>query len=104
MLSKSEMTPIGRLIKKIQCQLKLSVIQPPKVGPIAGAATTAMPYSANACPRCSTGKVSARIACSLGASPPPPIPCRIRARIKIGREGASPHNNEQPVNSTTHVM
>ena len=45
--------PTGRLIKKIQCQLKLSVIQPPSVGPIAGAATTAMPYKAKACPRCS---------------------------------------------------
>ena len=28
------------LMKKIQPQLKLSVIQPPRVGPITGAATT----------------------------------------------------------------
>ena len=39
----SDNRPTGRLIKKIQCQLKLSVIHPPSVGPIAGASTTAMP-------------------------------------------------------------
>ena len=31
------------LMKKIQPQLKLSVIQPPSVGPITGATTTPMP-------------------------------------------------------------
>ena len=43
LLSRREMMPMGKLIKKIQCQLKLSVIHPPNVGPMAGAATTAMP-------------------------------------------------------------
>ena len=43
LVRKSESMPIGTLMKKIQCQLKLSVIQPPSVGPIAGATTTAMP-------------------------------------------------------------
>ncbi len=33
---KSDRMPTGRLMKKIQCQLKLSVIQPPRVGPMAG--------------------------------------------------------------------
>jgi len=37
------MIPTGTLIKKIHRQEKLSVIQPPKVGPIAGATTTAIP-------------------------------------------------------------
>ena len=36
-------TPTGTLMKKTQRQAKLSVIQPPSVGPIAGATTTAMP-------------------------------------------------------------
>ena len=35
--------PIGTLMKKIQCQEKLSVIQPPSVGPTVGATITAMP-------------------------------------------------------------
>ena len=91
-------------MKKIQCQLKLSVIHPPSVGPIAGATTTAMPYSANACPRFSIGNVSARIACSLGASPPPPIPCRMRVNTSIGSVRANPQSIEQTVNSATQVM
>jgi hypothetical protein len=37
-----ETIPIGMLIKKIQRQLQLSVIQPPSGGPIAGAVTMAM--------------------------------------------------------------
>ena len=43
LVSSSEMMPTGILMKKIQRQLKLSVIQPPRVGPMAGASTTAMP-------------------------------------------------------------
>ena len=40
----NESSPTGRLMKKIQCQLKLSVIPTrPRVGPMAGATTTAMP-------------------------------------------------------------
>ena len=37
------MIATGTLMKKIQRQSKLSVIQPPSVGPIAGAKTTAIP-------------------------------------------------------------
>ena len=39
----NERIPTGTLMKKIQCQLKLSVMYPPNVGPMAGARTTAMP-------------------------------------------------------------
>jgi quinol monooxygenase YgiN len=53
------------------------------VGPMAGASTTAIPYTANAMPRLAGGNVSARIACSLGPRPPPPAPCRMRKRISI---------------------
>src|SRR5208283_598629 len=86
-VSRIDRMPTGILIKKIQRQLKLSVIHPPRVGPIAGAVTTAMP-------RLAGGKVSARIACSLGCNPPPPAPCRMRQMIRVARFGASPHRNE----------
>src|SRR4029077_19058504 len=76
----SEMRPIGTLMKKIQRQEELSVIQPPIVGPTVGATMTAMPYSANACGRSSGGNVSASIACSLDGIPPPPLPFRRRDR------------------------
>ncbi len=35
--------PNGTLMKKIQCQEKWSVSQPPSVGPMVGAMMTAMP-------------------------------------------------------------
>ena len=41
--SASDARPIGTLMKKIQCQEKLSVIQPPIVGPTVGATITATP-------------------------------------------------------------
>src|ERR1700722_777595 len=104
LVSSSEMIPTGILMKKIQRQLKLSVIHPPSVGPIAGANTTAMPYTAKAMPRLLGSKVSARIACSLGCSPPPPAPCKIRQIISVVRLGASPQRNELIVNSSTQDM
>ena len=52
--------PTGTLIRNTQRQFQLSVIQPPTVGPIAGANTTARPYIANAWPRRSGGNASAR--------------------------------------------
>src|ERR1700682_226526 len=100
----NETNPTGTLMKNIQCQLKLSVIQPPKVGPMAGATTTAIPYNEKAMPRFSTENVSARIACSDGCRPPPPAPCRTRAMMSIGRLVAMPHKNEQTVNNTTQVI
>jgi hypothetical protein len=72
--SMSEASPTGMLMKNTHRQLKLSVMNPPRVGPIAGARTTAIPYTAIAMPRLAGGNVSARMACSLGPSPPPPIP------------------------------
>jgi hypothetical protein len=81
---------------------KLSVIQPPIVGPTVGATITATPYSAKAWPRFCGGKVSAKIACSLVGMPPPPSPCRMRKKISALRLGARPHKSELPVKSATY--
>lgn len=96
--------PTGTLMKNTQRQEKLSVMNPPSVGPMAGARTTAIPYVANAIPRFCGGNVSARIACSLGARPPPPIPCKTRQKISVPNDGATPHRNELVVNSATLIM
>jgi hypothetical protein len=45
---KREMRQMGTLMKKIQRQSKRSVMKPPRVGPMAGAQTTARPYMAKA--------------------------------------------------------
>src|SRR5579864_508135 len=95
----SDKIPTGMLMKKIQCQLKLSVIHPPSVGPTAGATTTAMPYSEKAMPRRSMEKVSARMACSEGCKPPPPAPCNTRQMMSIVRLVEIPHRKEEIVNS-----
>ncbi len=78
------------------------MIHPPSHGPIVGATTTAIPYTANAIPRFASGNVSFKMACSLGCNPPPPAPCKIRKNTSTPRLGASPHKNELTVNSATH--
>ena len=98
------MRPTGTLMKNTHRQEYVSVMKPPSVGPIAGASTTAIPYTAKAMPRFAGGKVSARMACSLGASPPPPSPCRTRKKISDARLGAMPQRNELMVNSATQIM
>ena len=48
--------------------------------------------------------MSARIACAMGCSPPPPAPCRMRNRMIAPRLGASPHNRELTVKIARHVI
>ena len=66
------------------------MIEPPINGPIVGPRTTTSPYRPVASPRCSGGKVSPRIACSVGPKTPAPSPCSTRAAMRKGREGARP--------------
>ena len=39
--------------------------------------------------------------CAMGTIAPPPMPCKMRARISVGKFHASPHNTEANVNSIT---
>jgi len=71
---------------------------------MAGATTTAIPYTAKAWPRLLTGKVSARMACSLGASPPPPTPCSTRKEHEQRQGLRQAAQHRQMVNSMTQVM
>jgi len=80
------------------------VIQPPSVGPMAGALTMAMLQTAKAEARFSAGNVSTRIACSTGASPPPPVPCSTRKKMSHPRLGARPQSRELAVKSATESM
>jgi len=96
-------SPTGRLMKKIQRQEKLSVIQPPRVGPITGATTTPRPYTAMAVACLRGGKLSSRIAWDSGSMPPPPSPCRIRAAMSMGMLMARPHSMEAAVNTRMEI-
>ena len=60
-ISAIAITPTGPLIRKHQCQDRLSDSQPPSVGPTTGATTTATPNTAKAWPRFAGGNASARI-------------------------------------------
>lgn len=73
------------------------MIHPASVGPIAGAKIAVAPYAEKARPRLSGGKLSARIACANGFSPPPPIPCSTRDTNKTPRSGAMAQTNELSV-------
>ena len=50
------------------------------------------------------GKVSANIACSVGAIPPPPAPCTIRAITIQVSEVDSAHATDAAVNTATQPM
>src|SRR5580704_2442431 len=63
-----------------------------------------MPYRANAKPRWCGGKVSARIACAIGCSPPPPAPWSTRKRRRKPRLGAKPQSRELTVKIPKQVM
>ena len=95
--------PTGTLMRNTQCQLEYSVMKPPSVGPSTGPTTTTTAKAANAMPRLAGGKVSARIDCSTGASPPPPIPWNSRASTSVVRLGETPHRNELTVNSAMEM-
>src|SRR5271157_5587923 len=69
-----------------------------------GAMMAVMPYNANAKPLCCGGKVSARMACAMGCSPPPPAPCNTRKRRRNPRLGATPQSRELTVKTLKQVM
>ena len=78
------------------------MIQPPITGPRIGATTTPCANAAIATPRFCGGKLSSMMAWAIGTIAPPPTPCKIRARINVGRLHASPHSTEAIVNITMH--
>ncbi len=59
---------------------------------------------ANPVARWAGGNVSTRMACSLGASPPPAMPWSTRKAISHGSDGARPHSTLLSVNRATQPM
>ena len=97
--------PIGRLTKKIQCQLIASVSTPPRIRPIEAPPAATKLYTPMAF-ACSAGfgnivTIIPRITAELRA---PPIPCRNRAPISISWLCATPHSSEASVNTPSPAM
>src|SRR5580700_3194001 len=69
-----------------------------------GAMIAVIPYSANASPRFCGGNVSARMACAMGWSPPPPAPWITRKRSSMSRLAALPQRAEATVNMKMQTM
>ena len=74
----STTAPMGRLTKKIQCQLMLSVIRPPMAGPMIELSPKTAPKKPRYLPRSDGEKMSPMMAIEIGKSAPAPSPCSPR--------------------------
>ncbi len=71
-------TPIGRLIRKIQCHVATSTSHPPKVGPINGPINPARLIKLMAERNCERGIIFSNAKRPTGISNAPPTPCITR--------------------------
>src|SRR5476649_567499 len=95
--------PTGTLMKKIQRQVVLSLIQPPRIGPQIGATSVVIDQIASARPRRNGGKIDSSSACEPGIIGPETAPCRMRNSSSEGRSQAMPHRKEATVKSATEA-
>ena len=96
-------TPIGRLMKNTQRQLRLSVSQPPRAGPSMGPSTAPAPQTAMAWPCFSGGLMSSRTAWDNGISAAPNTPCNRRNSTISTRLLATPHSTEAAVKPAIEI-
>jgi hypothetical protein len=98
------MTPRGRLIRKIQCQLATSISQPPRIGPRMGPSSIGTPRTAISRPiRCGPA-ARVMIVMPSGISIPPPRPWRTRKPISMLMVVAVAHRTDPSVNRKMAVM
>ena len=97
------MMPTGRLMKNTQRQLKLSVSQPPSVGPMIGPTMMPAPHSAMAEPWRSFGLMSSRKVCDSGTIAAPNTPWSTRKATMLSRLHDTPHSIDMTVKPTTAI-
>ena len=97
-------TPIGRLMRKIQCQLKWSMSQPPRIGPKIGPSSIGMPRTAMSRPIRFGPAARVMIVMPSGMSMPPPRPCRTRKATSISMLFALAHSTEPATKRPTASM
>ena len=91
-------------MRYIHGQDQFSVIHPPRTGPIRGAKITAIPNIAIDFGLSCGGKLSSMIDCPKGKSPPPPSPCKKRARTIIIIELETAHKNDEKVKIIVQII
>src|SRR5277367_6452809 len=95
--------PTGTLMKKIQRQVVLSEIQPPRIGPQIGATRVVIDQIVSASPRRQGGKIESSNACEPGIIGSETPPWTMRNSSSEGRSQAIPHRNEAAVNRATET-
>jgi len=95
---------MGKLMKKIQCQFRLSVDSSRPAWTDGGSGHHGHAIDPKAWPRFWTGKGVGQDGCSEGCKPPAARALNTRATIRKGRFGAMPQRNDDTVKSTTQVM
>ena len=96
--------PSGTLIRKIQCQLAISISQPPRIGPRIGPSSIGTPRIAISRPiRCGPA-ARVMIVMPSGISMPPPSPCSTRNAISTLMSQAVAHSADPAVNRRIAVM
>src|SRR5699024_3365172 len=97
-------TPIGKLMKNIQCQERCSTITPPNKGPKIGPTINPNPKIVKTVSIYSSGKESITMLYAVVINPPPPIPCMQRQKIMLQSEPDKPHIKEPKVNKITEPV
>ena len=96
----SPASPIGRLIRKIQCHDAACTSQPPSVGPSSGPTSAGIAMKLIADRNCSRGTERITASRPTGSSIAPPMPCSTRAATSQCSVGDSAQASEPRVNST----
>ena len=96
--------PIGRLMKKIQCQLATSISQPPRIGPAIGPSSIGTPRTAITRPIRAGPAALVMIVMPSGISMPPPRPWKTRKVISEPMFQASPQAMENRTNRASAIM
>jgi hypothetical protein len=91
---KTHSIAIGTLSRKIQCHVKLSLIQPPMIGPMAGPSRVVIAQTPIAAPRLSGGKTRSMRVWDIGMTGAPQIPCPMRQATSMPRVTDIPHSSE----------
>ncbi len=96
--------PIGTLIRNIQCQLAMSISQPPRIGPAIGPSSIGTPSTAITRPTRSGPAARVMMVMPTGISMPPPRPWITRNVMSSPMPPAVLHSAEPATNSTSAVM